>query len=83
MSARKRRSDLLAEVTLRGDVKKAKPASKKVSVSDYVKACLARCAEADDVAKELRALAEVFRDVGPGHAAVLRHLAHRLDGADP
>lgn len=38
---------------------------------------------ARDVAKDLRALAEVFDEPGPGHAAVLRSFAARLDGGKP
>lgn len=39
-----------------------------------------RPATAKGVAKDLRALADVFVASGPGHAAVLRSLASRLDG---
>lgn len=35
-------------------------------------------ATARDVAKDLRALAAVFDETGPGHAAVLRSFASRL-----
>lgn len=55
---------------------------KKVAVGDYIKASLARNAEADEVAKDLRRLAEVFVETGPGHAAILRGFATRLDGRE-
>jgi hypothetical protein len=52
----------------------------KRSTSSVVAEALTAQSEARDVAKDLRRLAAVFDETGPGHAAILRGFARRLDG---